>query len=334
MAHPLTPIINRLRIVVTGGAGFLGSYICHELARAHHVVVYDNLSTGRVENLAGAPVEIMHGDVTDELAVERAVAGADVVVHLAAVSSVPASIAVPHVIHHVNATGTLNVLQAARRVGNGKFGCHVILASSAAVYGNQVGTLSEDTATAPLSPYGASKVAAEALVQAFHHAYELPTLVFRIFNAYGPGQRVPVTGQGPAVATFCEAAARGNQPLYVHGTGHQARSFVYAGVIARAVALAVQRRIVASTPVNLANPVGGATKIRDLAELVADVSGRQQTIALTPERPGDLPVSIADVSRLRAIFPDLPEVTMRAGVEATYRWLREKVKVPEGDGPC
>jgi UDP-glucose 4-epimerase len=176
-----------MRVIVTGGAGFIGANLCRELMarpQVKEVVALDDLSTGRAENLHGTDAELVQASILDTGVLARLVDGADAVVHLAARPSVPRSLADPVTSHNVNATGTVRVLEACRQAS-----VHVVAASSSSVYG-AVPTLPkhEDLATRPLSPYGAAKLAAEAYTLAYGASFGLPVLAFRFFNVYGPLQ--------------------------------------------------------------------------------------------------------------------------------------------------
>ena len=175
-----------MRILVTGGAGFIGSNLVRALlARGDEVVVLDDFSTGLESNLTGLQVSLVRGSIEDALTVESAIAGCAAVVHLAARGSVPRSIEDTVATHSVNATGTLNVLQAARAAN-----AHVLLSSSSSVYGANLALPKREAMwMQPISPYGASKMAAESYALAFQEVYGLNVLVLRLFNVYGPGQR-------------------------------------------------------------------------------------------------------------------------------------------------
>lgn len=313
-------------VVVTGGAGFIGAYVCHELCKlGYRVLAYDNLSTGSVDNLNGTSTEFQYGDVLDEKGLERVVAGADAVVHLAAISSVPASLTAPQLVYQVNTTGTFNVLQAVRRVGAGPGGAQVVLASSAAVYGRpQQHLVHEELPLRPVSPYGASKAAAEVYVHAFHQVYTQRTLTLRLFNVYGPGQKA-IGSNAPVVPSFMLAATMRDVPLYIHGDGGQARTFVYAGQVGRLIADVVARGVSCPIPINVGGM--GGTSIARLAELVGQISGHT-TIEKTPPRPGDIYGSVADVSRMRELFPDVHPVMLRDGLQATWDWWQNMHATP------
>jgi UDP-glucose 4-epimerase len=223
-----------VRVVVTGGAGFIGANLVGELLGRgdHEVVVVDDLSTGSRDNLAPYPEVTFHeGTILDPALLDTAFAGADSVVHLAAVPSVPRSIAAPMVSHAANITGTLEVLEAARRAG----GLHTVVASSSSVYGaNPTLPKSEDLRPQPLSPYAVNKLAAESYALAYQHCYGLSTLAFRFFNVFGPLQ-APGHAYAAVIPTFLDAALRG-APLPVHGDGEQTRDFTYVGTVTAVLA--------------------------------------------------------------------------------------------------
>ncbi|WP_246456543.1 NAD-dependent epimerase/dehydratase family protein [Nocardioides mesophilus] len=237
-----------MRAVVTGGAGFIGAHLARTLReRGAKVVVIDDLSSGRLANLSGCDVEFLEASILDRPMLDTALGGADVVVHLAAIPSVPRSVANPLASHHANATGTLEVLEASRRAGVRQ----VVLASSSSVYGaSAVMPKQEDMPTAPLSPYAVSKLATEAYAIAYHHCYGLDVLPFRFFNVFGPLQPAG-HAYAAVIPAFVDAALAG-RPLPVQGGGEQTRDFTYVGSVVRVIADAVERGVTSDRPVNLA----------------------------------------------------------------------------------
>ncbi|MFI5914805.1 NAD-dependent epimerase/dehydratase family protein [Dactylosporangium sp. NPDC051541] len=308
-----------MRVLVTGGAGFIGANLCRELA-AHpgvsRVVVLDNLSTSTLDNLDGVAAEFVEGSLLDRPLLDDVVSGVDSVVHLGARSSVPRSMAEPVAAHDANVTGTVYLLEACRRRGT-----HVVAASSSSVYGgNPILPKREDLATAPLSPYAASKLAAEGYVTAYGAAYQLPALAFRFFNVYGPLQALG-HAYAAVVPSFMDAALRG-EPLRIHGDGRQTRDFTFVGSVVRVLTEAVLRRVTSPTPVNLA--FGTRVSVLDLAARVGAALGVQVELEHQPSRPGDARDTQADTARLRELFPDVVPVPMEEGLAATAGWVRAR----------
>ncbi|MGW5590375.1 NAD-dependent epimerase/dehydratase family protein [Streptomyces sp. NPDC003857] len=234
-----------MKVVVTGGAGFIGANLCRELISRRsvgRVVALDDLSTGAAANLAGTGAELVEGSILDRDLLEDVVDGADAVVHLAARPSVPRSLADPFATHEVNATGTVRVLEACRRHHT-----QLVAASSSSVYGSVTALPKhEGLPTRPLSPYAASKLATESYVLSYGHAFGLPALAFRFFNVYGPLQPAG-HAYAAVVPSFVDAALRG-RPLTVFGDGHQTRDFTYVGTVARSLYPARVGALVAELP--------------------------------------------------------------------------------------
>lgn len=307
-----------MRVVVTGGAGFIGANTCRTLLLADEVtdvVVLDDLSTGFAENLAGVPVKLVQGSILDPDAVDDAFAGVDAVIHLAGRGSVPRSVEDPERTHAVNATGTLGVLEGARRAG----GPHVVVASSSSVYGaNPKMPKVEDLTAMPVSPYGASKLATEAYALTHQRTYDLPVLVFRFFNVYGPWQR-PRHDYAAVVPAFVSAAFEG-RPLPVHGDGTQSRDFTSVDTLAEVLVDAVVRRVTSDWPVNLA--FGVRTDLLDLIATLQDVLGHPLDVEHLEARPGDVRHTEADASLLRLLFPGVLPRPLEDGLRATVDWYR------------
>lgn len=236
-------------------------------------------------------------------------------VHLGARPSVPRSVQDPVASHVANATGTLMVLEGARRAGN----LHTIVASSSSVYGsNPTLPKHEDLATRPMSPYAASKLATEAYALAYGSTYGLPTLAFRFFNVFGPLQAAG-HAYAAVVPAFVSAALAG-EPLTVHGDGTQSRDFTFVDTVTAVITDAVLRRVTSTEPVNLA--FGTRTTLLELiAELEAQL-GRPVAVRHVDRRAGDVPHSQAANDRLRALFPDIDPVPLTAGLAATIAWFR------------
>jgi UDP-glucose 4-epimerase len=250
----------------------------------------------------------------------------DAVVHLAARPSVPRSVAEPVVSHHANATGTLMVLQAARRHGVG----HVVVASSSSVYGaNPVLPKNEQSWTAPLSPYAVSKLATEAYALAFQATYGLPVLAFRFFNVYGPGQRHD-HAYAAAIPRFTYAALRG-EPIALYGDGQQSRDFTYVDTVCAVLLDALRRSVTQPGPINLA--FGTRTSLRDvLAELEVIVGGPIEVRSEAP-RPGDVRHSAADSGLLQELFPAINVTPLPEGLRHTAAWFDQHVLSPRVPTP-
>lgn len=307
-----------MKVVITGGAGFIGANLGRALLarpEVDRVVALDNLSTGFRKNLDGTDIELVEDTILNPEALDATMDGADAVVHLAARASVPRSVKDPLASHHVNATGTLEVLQAARRAGD----IQVIVASSSSVYGaNRELPKRETMRTAPISPYAVSKQATESYALSFGHTYDLPVLAFRFFNVYGPLQAAGHV-YAAVVPAFVDAALRG-VPLPVHGDGEQTRDFTFIGTLTRVITDAVVRKVTDLEPVNLA--FGSRTSLNKLIDQLAEILGFRPEVEHTTPRAGDVRDSQADNSRLLGHFPEVEAVPLTEGLQATVDWFR------------
>ena len=240
---------------------------------------------------------------------------ADAVVHLAARPSVTRSLEDPVASHQANATGSLNVLEACRRRS-----VYLVLASSSSVYGSvEALPKHEELATRPLSPYAASKLAAEAYLLAYQAAFGLPGLALRFFNVYGPLQTAG-HAYAAAIPAFIDSAMR-SKPVIIHGDGRQTRDFTFVGTVVKVLADAVRYRVSNPEPVNLA--FGTRTPIIDVAQRVAAAVGVPADIRHGPARPGDVRDSQASCDRLRSLFPAVSPVALDEGLERTVAWFRQ-----------
>ncbi len=312
-----------MKVIVTGGAGFIGSNLCRALAglaSVTDVTALDDLSTGSRSNLDGVDgtgrVHLVEGSVLDAQLLDEVLGDSDAVVHLAARPSVPRSLADPMASHLTNATGTMEVLEAARRQG----GPQLVVASSSSVYGaNPALPKREDMVAMPASPYAASKLAAEAAALAYGRSFGLPVLAFRFFNVFGPAQAAD-HAYAAVVPTFISAALRG-EPLPVHGDGGQTRDFTYVGSVTAVLVEAVVRGVTHPDPVNLA--FGTRVSLLELIGLLERILGRPLERCHAEPRPGDVRDSQADQHRLRSLFPNIEPVPLEAGLRATVRWFEE-----------
>jgi UDP-glucose 4-epimerase len=273
------------------------------------------MSTGSPENLSGTDAEVVVGSVIDPVVVAALVRRADCVIHLAAVPSVPRSLADPLGSHHANATGTLTVLEAARANGSP----HVVVASSSSVYGaNPTLPKHEGLRPEPLSPYAVSKLATESYALAYRACFGLDVLPFRFFNVFGPLQAAG-HAYAAVIPTFLDAAVAG-RPVVVHGDGRQTRDFTYVGSVCTVLADAARRRVSTEGPVNLA--FGTRTSLLELLDHLADVLGGPIDVQHVAPRAGDVRDSQADTTRLSSLFPDVRPTDLGSGLVETAAWFR------------
>lgn len=306
-----------MKVLITGGAGFIGANLVRRLetmAGIAEIVVIDDLSFGFRENLDGTSATLLEGSILDEELLRHATDGASTIVHLAARSSVPRSVAEPMATHEVNATGTALVLEAARRAGD----VQVIVASSSSVYGStDVLPKHEGLATRPISPYAASKLATESYALAWGHSYGLPVLALRLFNVFGPLQ--PPAHTYAAVIPAFLAAACSDRPLPVHGDGTQCRDFTFVGSVVDVLGQAITRRVTHPDPVNLA--FGTRVTLLEVVAELEHILERRLPVDHMPTRVGDVRRSQADSSLLLELFPDLEPTELADGLRATVEWF-------------
>jgi UDP-glucose 4-epimerase len=306
--------------VVTGGAGFIGSHLVEALTAAgRRVCVFDDLSTGlrsNLDHIKPAP-QIIVGDLADAGAVARAVEGAKVVYHLGALASVARSVESPADTHRACATGTLNLLDAARRSGVRR----VVYAASSSAYGGASDPAGqrEDLPLQPLSPYAAAKLSGELYCQAFAHTYGLETVRVRFFNIFGPRQRADSPYSG-VIALFIAAMSAGKTPT-VHGDGLQSRDFTY---VTNAVQALMKAAEAPGASGNVYN-VGTAANITvlDLVAALNKLLGTDLKPIHADPRAGDVRFSRADIRRTRTELGYEPDVTFEDGLARTLRWHRE-----------
>ncbi len=309
-----------MKVVVTGGAGFIGANLCRMLSGedfVDHVVALDDLSTGSRQNLADSPsVEFREGSILNTEDLDAAMEGAAAVVHLAARPSVARSLDDPMATHQVNATGTLMVLESARRHGMP----HVIVASSSSVYGaNPDLPKREDMAPMPVSPYAASKLATETYALSYSRSFGLPVLAFRFFNVFGPLQ--PAGHAYAAVVPAFVSSALAGEPLPVHGDGTQTRDFTFVDTVVSVLASALRRRVADPRPVNLA--YGSRVSLLELIEALETIVGHKLPRDHVGTRAGDVRDSQADRTRLGVMFPEIRPTPLQEGLRATVAWFQE-----------
>ncbi|MFG0752144.1 NAD-dependent epimerase/dehydratase family protein [Pseudomonas sp. TYF_14] len=286
-------------ILITGGAGFIGSHLCDALLdKGYAVRILDDFSTGRRSNLQvdHPRLELIEGDVADAGLVTQAAAGCRAVVHLAAVASVQASVEDPVRTHQSNFIGTLNVCEAMRVHGVRR----VLFASSAAVYGNngEGESISEDTPKAPLTPYAVDKLASEQYLDFYRRQHGLEPVVFRFFNIFGPRQD-PSSPYSGVISIFCERAVQG-LPITVFGDGEQTRDFLYVGDLVQVMVQALEQPQIEEGAVNIG--LNQATSLNQLLAALEKVVGSLPAISYVAARSGDIRHSRADNQRLLARF--------------------------------
>ncbi len=302
-------------VLVTGGAGFIGSHLCDALLRAgRRVRVLDDLSTGSRSNLSG-DVELIEGDVADRATVARALDGVVACCHLAAIASVERGVRDWPGTHRVNLTGTVVLLDAVRVRP-----IPVVYASSAAVYGDcQDLPLDEDAVKRPLSAYGADKYGCELHAAVAARVHDVPTTGLRFFNVYGPRQD-PQSPYSGVISIFCDRLARG-APVEIYGDGRQTRDFIYVADVVQALLRALDRRVAEPQVFNVCS--GIPVSVLDLAREVADLAGTPLQSCFRPARAGEIRHSVGSPARARAAL-DLSETTaLRAGLGAVLGWLSQ-----------
>jgi UDP-glucose 4-epimerase len=297
-------------MLVTGGAGFIGSHLVEALvARGDRVRVLDNLSTGFDRNLAAVrdKVEVIEGSADDPAKAEAACQGVDIVFHEAALASVPRSIENPLETHAHSATATVVLLDAARRAGVSRF----VYAASSSCYGDQIGdTKHEAMVPAPLSPYAAAKLTGELYCQAFYYSYGLETVALRYFNVFGPRQD-PSGPYAAVIPLFIQAIQEGRQPV-IYGDGLQTRDFTYIANIVHGNLLAAQTPGIGGRVFNLAN--GDSISLLDLLNTLNELLGTDVQPKFAPARVGDVKHSRADANLIKTTLGYEPIVGFREGL--------------------
>jgi nucleoside-diphosphate-sugar epimerase len=303
--------------LVTGGAGFIGSHLVQGLIERGYIVrVLDDLSTGVEENLASVDAELWVGDIRDRDLVIEVAKGAELVFHYAAMISVPTSIEDPFYCYDVNVNGTLNVLWAAHKADVKK----VILASSAAVYGEKSDPVYEDTTLDPQSPYASSKIAMEGLAKMFTTTYGLPTVCLRYFNVYGPRQS-PDSPYAAAIPLFMDALMSGEPPI-IYGDGLQTRDFVYVEDVVHANLLAAKSDGAVGRALNIAGH--GAITIVDLVHQLMQFFPDSPKPVYQPPRSGDIKYSSADQTKAQEALGYRPNIALEQGLQHTVQWFQSK----------
>ena len=311
-------------VLVTGAAGFIGSNLTIELVNlGANVIGFDNLFNGRIENIEeiieNKSFKFIKGDIRDFNFLLEIFEGIDIIYHVAAFTSVPQSVLMPETCNDVNVNGTLNVLNAARKRDIEK----IIYSSSSSVYGDTP-TLpkKEDMPRHPISPYGASKLACEGYMQAFHKIYGLRTLSLRYFNVFGPRQKdSPYSG----VIAIWLGRLLNNKDLIIFGNGEQSRDFTYVKDVVQANLIAAEQSF-SGEIINIA--AGAPITLSNLAKLILKLTKKEKlNISYTNTRPGDILHSYADISKAKELLNFQPKFNQEEGLKDYFNWYRHKYKV-------
>lgn len=304
--------------LVTGGAGFIGSHIVHRLLeKGRPVRVLDDLSTGKHENLreVAARIDFVEGDIRDVPTVERCLRGVEVVFHLAARASVPRSVAEPRPAHEINVTGTLNLLIAAEEAGARRF---VYSASSSAYGDTPTMPKKVDMRPQPLSPYAATKLAAEDYCAVWAHVYSLPTVSLRYFNVFGPRQD-PYGPYAAVIPAFVSRMLKGQPPI-IYGDGEQSRDFCFIENVVNANMLAAEVPAVHGEVVNVA--CGEQTTLNEIVADLNKLLGTNVKPVYEPARPGDVKHSLADITETKRLLGYEPRVMFPEGLRRSIEWYK------------
>jgi len=303
------------KVGVTGGAGFIGSNLTRRLiSEGHEVVVVDDLSTGLISNVDQSSCTFVNASVIDSQALQSALKDCQTIFHLAARGSVPRSIKNPVATHAVNATGTLNVLEVARASG-----AHVIFSSSSSVYGRNMQLPKDESMwLGPMTPYAASKLAAEGYVQAYASAYQVPTTLLRFFNVFGPRQR-PDHEYTAVLPKWIWLAMQG-QPIDVYGDGTASRDFTYVDTVLDIAMTAMKEKVVTEGAMNLA--YGNRIFLNDTIEMLKKHFPELQ-VNYKSERLGDVKESQNDPELLKKLFPKIQPKEFETALSETIEWLKE-----------
>ena len=312
-------MIKNKKVVVTGGAGFIGSNLSRELSKANEVVIFDNLAFGRYGNISdivsSKKAAFVKGDIRNLDALKKVVRSADYVFHNAAVASVPISINDPLMVNDVNTNGTLNVLVAAKDSNVSK----VVFASSCAVYSDQpIKRKTEKLKTMPKSPYAVTKVFGEDYLKIFYELYGLKTVSLRYFNVFGPRQN-PNSDYAAVVPRFISNTLS-NKPIKIFGDGMQTRDFVFVSDIVNANILACEKNAADGEIINIAS--GKSTSINTLAKKIIEICYGKIMPKYEKAREGEVRHSLADIGKARKLLGYEPSFTLDEGLKRTADFLK------------
>jgi UDP-glucose 4-epimerase len=304
-----------MRIGITGGAGFIGSNLVKALCeKGHKPIVMDNLETGLLSNLSDPRIKFIESSVADYESVEKVFLNCEIIFHLGARGSVPRSLLNPIATHRTNATGTLNVLDVAR-----KSGAHVIFSSSSSVYGRNTDLpKTENMWLGPMTPYAASKLSAEAYVQAYSSSYGVPTTLLRFFNIYGPRQR-PDHQYAAVIPKWIWSAMNGGE-IDVYGDGETTRDFTYVDTVVQILISAMENKRTKEGPVNLA--FGNRISLNSIVDLLKQ-DFPDLKVNYRESRSGDVRDSQNSPTLIKELFPEVEPIEFEEGFKKTMAWLME-----------
>jgi len=318
-----------MKVLVTGGAGFIGSNLVKSLIqdqRISKVKVLDNLETGNLTNLASVlgnkKFEFIEGDIRNYALCLGVSEGMDIISHQAALGSVPRSVADPLTTHEVNATGTLNIFNAARE----KKISRVVYAASSSTYGDHPGLPKiEDKIGSPISPYGITKLINEIYASVFADLYKMEFIGLRYFNVYGPNQN-PAGPYAAVIPLFVKLFLDDQSPV-INGDGEHSRDFTFVEDVIQAniKSMFTENKEAINQVYNIAK--GEKTSLNDLVEMLQQISGKQINAIHGPDRTGDIKHSLADISKARNFLGYHPDTSLLEGLKKTYEWYKQNLQI-------
>jgi len=303
------------KVAITGGAGFIGSNLAQTLIKkGFEITIIDDLSTGLLKNIDKKNSEFKKISISDSTKLKKSLRGVETIFHLGARGSVPRSIKNPVATHEVNATGTLNVLEAARESG-----AHVIFSSSSSVYGRNVQLPKDEKMwLGPMTPYAASKLSAESYVEAYGSSFEIPVTILRFFNVFGPRQR-PDHEYAAVIPKWIWLAMH-NKPLELYGDGTQSRDFTYVKTVVDVAVSAMENKITTQGAINLA--YGNKILLTEVIDILK-VEFPELKVNFLPIRKGDVKESQNSPELLKALFPRVVPYSFKDALQETIEWLRK-----------
>ena len=307
-----------MNIGITGGAGFIGSRLSKQLVtNGEDVLVYDNLSTGKLSNLDGLNLTFIEGDIEEIQSLKKFVDKCDVIIHLAAIGSVPKSIKFSDKTFRANVVGTFNLLELIKYKNK-----PIIFSSSSSVYGNNGRDIkSELDFLLPISPYGASKLSAEALVLSYASAFDMKAMVFRFFNVFGPGQ-IPNSDYSAVIPRWAYLAMK-KENLIVFGDGKHTRDFTYIDTVVEVICKSIYQQIYLNIPINLA--LGNSISLNELTPYYEEYYGDIKVKKLA-RREGDVVNSRASSELLIKHFGPIADMNLKASLHNTFNWIESQYK--------